>query len=173
MAEDYVEVELREIHLTEEPLRPQVIILGEKEGRRRLPIYIGINEALALESAARGERMKRPMTHDLILNVIRGLSAELVRVLVVKLEEDTYYGALELRTADGSLVQIDARPSDSIVLATKCQAPIFVAEKVLQEAAEIEIGDGEEGAFDEDEDSDLGFNEDEGSEDPDFPDEDR
>lgn len=171
MSEHYIEVELREIHLAEDPLRAQIIVLAEKEGERSFPIYIGMHEALALEMAARREKAPRPLTHDLILNVLEGVGAELVRVLVVKLERDTYYGALEVRTADGETVRIDARPSDSIVLATKCQVPIFVEEKVLNEVGVVENSDMEDTEYDED--ADLGYDEDEGPEDPDFPDEER
>ena len=175
MAENYIEMELREIHLDQGPTSAQIIVLGEKEGQRTFPIYIGLFEALALEGAARGERAERPLTHDLILNVIDGLDAQLGRVLIVKLEGSTFYGALELHTGSGQPVRIDARPSDAIVLATKRRIPIFVEEKVLEEVGQlIEEEEEEDFSFDsEDDDSDISFNEDEGPEDPDFPDEER
>ncbi len=174
MSENYREVELREIHILQDPTSPQVIVLAEKEGERSFPIYIGINEAAMLEMAARGQKTPRPLTHDLILNVLDGLEAELLRVLVVKLEHDTFYGALEVKRADGSVVTIDARPSDSIILATKCHVPIFVAEQVLEEVGVVvEEEEDEELPFEPNEDSDLGFDDDEEPEDPDFPDEER
>lgn len=172
MSEHFIEMELREIYLAEDPAHSQVIVLAEKEGSRSFPIFIGLPEALALDMAARHERAPRPLTHDLILNVLAGLRAQLVRVLVVKLEHNTFYGALELRTAAGETVRIDARPSDSIVLATKCGVPIFVAEQVLLEvgrAAEEEEDD--EASFeDEEEEPD---DEDEEPDEPDEPHEDR
>ncbi|MGC8741885.1 MAG: bifunctional nuclease family protein [Candidatus Sumerlaeaceae bacterium] len=174
MNEDFRRVELREIHILQDPTSPQVIVLAETEGPRSFPIFIGANEAAMLDMAVRGHTSPRPLTHDLILNVLEGLGAQLLRVLVTKLENDTFYGALEVQSADGSIVRIDARPSDSIILATKCQVPILVAERVLDEVGVI-AGDEEddEMTFDSDEDSDLGFNEDDEPEDPDFPDEQR
>jgi uncharacterized protein len=133
MSEHFVEMELREIQIVEDFSRSQIIVLGEKYGERVFPIFIGLQEAMAMDLAARGERTARPLTHDLILNVIDGLDATLSRVLVVKLENDTFYGALELQGADGNTKRIDSRPSDAIVIATKRQTPIFVEEQVLRE----------------------------------------
>jgi uncharacterized protein len=147
MAENYIEMELREIQIVEDLSRSQIIVLGEIDGDRMFPIYIGFQEAMAMDLAARGEKTPRPLTHDLILNVLDGVNAKLERVLVVKLEHDTFFGALEVNTGDGSTVRIDSRPSDAIVLATKRRAPIFVEEKVLlevQRGGEPEPGPAEE-----------------------------
>ncbi|MCX7017424.1 MAG: bifunctional nuclease family protein [bacterium] len=135
MNEKFVEMELREIQIMEDLAHMQIIVLGEKYGERSFPIFIGLNEAVAMDMAARGQTAPRPLTHDLICNVIDGLGAALERCLVVKLENDTFYGALELRNESGSTVRIDARPSDAIVLAMKRRSPIFVEESVLQEIA--------------------------------------
>jgi hypothetical protein len=126
-------MELREIQIVEDFSRSQIIVLGEKYGERAFPIFIGLQEATAMDLAARGEKTPRPLTHDLVLNVVGSLGAKLARVLVVRLQSDTFYGALELRTASGETVRVDSRPSDAIVLATKVKAPIFVEEKVLLE----------------------------------------
>jgi bifunctional DNase/RNase len=153
MAENFVEMELREIHLSEDALRPQMIVLGEKEGEKSFPIYIGLPEAQALDAAVRGKRFPRPLTHDLILNILEGLQVHLLRVLVVKLEEDTFYGALELQRPTGEVVRIDSRPSDAIVLAMKCRTPIFVAQQVLDEVGRVvEQNEEEEDVFESDED---------------------
>jgi bifunctional DNase/RNase len=133
MAEKYVRMELREYQIVEDMHQTQVIILSETEGTRSFPIFIGYQEAKALDFAVAGLVAPRPLTHDLVVNVIRDLGASLVRVLVVKLEKDTFYGALELRTADGKTVRVDSRPSDAMVLATKMNAPIYVEEQVLVE----------------------------------------
>ncbi|MCX7717377.1 MAG: bifunctional nuclease family protein [Candidatus Sumerlaeaceae bacterium] len=135
MAENFVRVELREYQIVDDMSHTQVIILGEVDGPRSFPIFIGFNEAVALDFAVGGGVAPRPMTHDLVLNVIRDLGAVLERALVVKLEKDTFYGALELRTADGRIVRVDSRPSDAIVIATKKRAPIYVEEQVLQEVS--------------------------------------
>jgi bifunctional DNase/RNase len=135
MAENFVRVELREYQIVDDMSHTQVIILGEVDGPRSFPIFIGFNEAVALDFAVGGGVAPRPMTHDLVLNVIRDLGAVLERALVVKLEKDTFYGALELRTADGRIVRVDSRPSDAIVIATKKRAPIYVEEQVLEEVS--------------------------------------
>lgn len=131
MAENFIEMELREIQTVDDPDRTQIIILEEKEGRRAFPIFIGLFEARAMILAAKGERTLRPMTHDLVLNVVDGLGATLERVLIVRLEQETFYGALELRTPSGDTIRIDSRPSDAIVVGTRRQVPIFVEETVL------------------------------------------
>lgn len=133
MPENLIEMELREIQIVEDFARTQIIVLGEKYGERAFPIFIGLHEAMAMDLAVRGERTPRPLTHDLILNVIDGLNATLNRALVVKLENDTFYGALELLSATGETVRIDSRPSDAIVVAMKRRTPIFVEEKVLHD----------------------------------------
>jgi len=135
-----VEMELREIQRIEtnketelkgEAIGSQVIVLGEIHGEREFPIFIGFAEALALDLALHGYKNQRPMTHDLICNVIDGLGAQMVRVIVDDLRQDTFFGKLVIRNALGKEELIDTRPSDAIVLATKRQAPIFVAEHVL------------------------------------------
>ncbi len=174
MAEKFIEMEVREIHLVGNE-GEAVVILHEKEGLRSFPIFIGIFEAYALELAARKQRAERPLTHDLILNVLHDLGAKLLRVLVVELRGGTFIGALEVLTSLGSVVRVDARPSDSMVLAMKCQVPIFVEEQVLAEVGNIDNEDEEVGLeFEDDEDADLGYNdENDEPEDPDWPDEQR
>ena len=154
MSENFIEMELREIQIVEDMSRTQVIVLGEKEGRRAFPIFIGLTEAVVMDLAARGEHAPRPLTHDLVLNVITGLGATLERVLVTKLENDTFYGALELRLSDGTTERIDSRASDAIILATKVQAGIFVEEQVLDIAEGI-LELEEENPDDDDIDGDL------------------
>ena len=138
MAERFIEMEVREIQTSEDPRDLPIIVLAEKNGAREFPIFIGHLEAKALEDAVIGGEAllagmpRRPMTHDLILNTIDGVSATFDRVLITKLENSTFYGALELKV-NGDLVQIDSRPSDALVLAMKRKTPIFVEEKVLAE----------------------------------------
>lgn len=144
MAENYIEMELREIQTVEDPERTQIIILEEKEGTRAFPIFIGLFEAKAMVMAAKGERTLRPMTHELVLNVIDGLGATLERVLIVELKQETFFGALELRSASGELIRIDSRPSDAIVIGTRRRVPIFVEEKVLREVQRGLGGEEEE-----------------------------
>ena len=141
MAEKFIEMELREIQTVEDPERTQIIILEEKDGTRAFPIFIGLYEAKAMVMAAKGERTLRPLTHELVLNVIDGLGATLERVLIVELKQETFFGALELRSATGEVIRIDSRPSDAIVIGTRRRVPLFVEEKVLRE---VQRGLGEE-----------------------------
>ncbi len=127
-----IEMELREIQISEAGSY-QIVILGEKEGTRAFPIYIGFFEAAAMDQTVRGIQTPRPMTHDLILNVIDGVGATLKRILVDQLMDDTFHGKLVVETSDGREVLIDTRPSDALVLAAKREAPIFVDEEVLEE----------------------------------------
>lgn len=142
MDETYIEMEVREIQTSEDPRDLPIIVLAEKEGTREFPIFIGHIEARALEDAVTGSGPnpfgfpRRPMTHDLILNVIDGLDATLCRILITRLESGTFYGALELQLGEKTS-RIDSRPSDAMVIAMKRKTPIFVEEKVL---AEVEQG---------------------------------
>lgn len=128
-----VEMELREIQMKDDAIGSQIIVLGEKNGEREFPIFIGYAEALALDLALHGYKNIRPMTHDLIYNVIDGMGGEMTQVLVDDLRQDTFFGKLVIRTSQGTIEVIDSRPSDAIVLATKRQLPIFVAEHVLEQ----------------------------------------
>jgi bifunctional DNase/RNase len=122
-----------------------VVILKEKEGDRVLAIWIGPGEASAIAMKLAGIQFSRPLTHDLLNTVVRGLGSELVRVLITKVVENTYYASLIFRR-DGELISIDSRPSDSIALALRAEAPIFADEDLLElTALEIEEADFEPG----------------------------
>lgn len=112
----------------------QVIFLREAEGGRAFPIMIGIWEALAIDRNIKGRRTPRPMTHDLIGNVLRGLGATLDRIVITDLRDRTFYASLVVRL-NGKTVEIDSRPSDAIALAVLHSAEIFVEEKVLEDVA--------------------------------------
>jgi len=143
MGNNYVLMEISEIQTSDDPRDLPIIVLSEHDGIREFPIFIGHIEARALEEAALGTagagslHLHRPLTHDLIYNVIDGLESRITRVLITKLEHGTFYGALELKSESGKTVEIDTRPSDAMVLATKRKVPIYVEEKVL---AEVERG---------------------------------
>ena len=110
----------------------QVIVLKEVGGERAFPIVIGIWEAVAIDRNIKGKKTPRPMTHDLIENVIAGLDCSLDRVIVTDLKERTFYARLVLRR-NGKMVEVDSRPSDAIALAVQMKAPIYVEEKVLED----------------------------------------
>lgn len=107
-----------------------VVLLREVAGDRVLPILIGPSEASAIAMELQGIRPPRPMTHDLLKRLIIGLGGELRQVVIGDLRHDTYFAELELRRAD-EVVRVDARPSDSIAIALRLQAPIYLAEELL------------------------------------------
>ena len=108
----------------------QLIVLRERNGSRTLPIVIGLSEALAIDRRVKGMRLERPMTHDLLANVIEKLSAELERIVVNDLREHTFFAKLIMRTG-GELVEVDSRPSDAIALGVATDVPIYVEDEVL------------------------------------------
>lgn len=118
--------------IIDEKREDQVIVLKEKSGNRILPIVIGRNEATAIKIKLSGVNPPRPLTHDLFKNTLEGLNANLEKVFIDKLEEDTFHAKLFLKTPNNDLKVIDARPSDSIALAIRTNSPIFTAEKILK-----------------------------------------
>jgi hypothetical protein len=136
----FVEMELSEIQMSDGINQHQVIILSEKGGTRTFPIFIGFFEASAIELSIKGIKTPRPMTHDLIYNILEACDLKLVRVLVDELRNDTFFGKLVVQNNQGGEVFVDTRPSDAIVLASKKNIPIFVHEDVLNQVS----GSGEE-----------------------------
>lgn len=114
----------------------QVIMLRETEGdaeeRRSFPIVIGIFEATSIDRRVKSIPNPRPLTHDLINNVIEALGGDLQDVFISELREHTYFAKIRIRM-NGELTEIDARPSDAIALAVTARVPIYVAEDVLEE----------------------------------------
>ena len=107
-----------------------VLVLQEKGGSRLLPIWIGQPEAESIVMQIHSIKRVRPLTHDLCKNLIQGLGGSLRRVQITRVEKNTYYAELHINRGD-TLVQIDARPSDSIAIALRLAAPIFAAETLL------------------------------------------
>jgi bifunctional DNase/RNase len=110
-----------------------IILLKSQEDNRALPIFIGQLEAQSIIIGLSDTKPARPLTHDLLKNVLEDLSCTLVRVEVCDLVSDTFYGKIVLEH-NGVPVEIDSRPSDAIALAVRTQTPIFVAPKVMEEA---------------------------------------
>jgi bifunctional DNase/RNase len=110
-----------------------IVILKEEATGRTLPIWVGVFEANAITMGIEHTWTPRPMTHDLIKNIIDGMSATVRKIIVTELRANTFYAVILLET-EGRLVEIDSRPSDAIALALRTQAPIFVDEKVLESA---------------------------------------
>ncbi len=114
-----------------------VVVLRAEDGRV-LPIYIGLAEAMAIYTAMRGDVPPRPMTHDLLVDVISKLNARVEKIVIDDLVDNTFYARLVLRQND-RVIEIDARPSDSIALAVRTKCPIFIEPAVLDEAGTEEI----------------------------------
>jgi len=112
----------------------QMVMLRETEGDRSFPIVIGIFEATSIDRRVRGLPSPRPLTHDLIVNVVDQMGGELQDIYISELREHTYYAKLRIRK-DGELVEIDCRPSDAIAVAVTAKVPIYVAEDVIVEAS--------------------------------------
>ena len=112
----------------------QVIYLKEIDGERTFPILIGIFEATSIDRRVKEFQSPRPLTHDLLVNTVEQLGAELDSVVISELREHTYYAKLRVRQ-EGGLVEIDSRPSDAIAVAVTCEPPlpIYVAEEVLED----------------------------------------
>ena len=125
-----VQMELARIVIMENG-ESQMIVLRERNGDRFFPILIGINEALAIDRRVKGIQMQRPLTHDLMANIIERLDADLERIVISELRDHTFYAKLIVRR-NGELLEIDSRPSDAIALGVTSQTPIFVEEEVLQ-----------------------------------------
>ena len=130
----YVEMEVSKIRI-DERRGEQVIVLKERSGNRFLPIIIGISEVTAIKMKISGIQPPRPLTHDLLKDTIAELGATLQRIIITKLEFNTFFARLVLQSKDGTLHEVDARPSDSIAVALRADAPIFVAEDVLNQVA--------------------------------------
>ena len=133
-ANGLIRMELSQIRI-DEKRGEQVIVLKEKSGKRLLPIVIGILEATAIKMEISGYQPPRPLTHDLLNSTIRELEATLKQIVVVKLEQNIFYAKLVVETQTGKVVEIDARPSDSIALAVRAKSPIYVARTVLDQVA--------------------------------------
>lgn len=115
-----------------------IIILRDPEGQKVLPIWVGVFEANAIALQIENIQTPRPMTHDLLRNVIQDLRAAVEKVVVCDLKDNTFYAMIHLQTPAGP-VAIDARPSDAIALALRTHAPIMVDEKVIDNAKSVDF----------------------------------
>jgi len=127
-----VRMDLAQIRISESHDQ-QVIVLRERNGTRLLQIVIGLTEALAIDRRVKGVQLQRPMTHDLLANVIENLGGELEKIVINDLQEHTFYAKLVIRH-NGALVEVDSRPSDAIALGVASDVPLYIADHVLNEA---------------------------------------
>jgi bifunctional DNase/RNase len=115
-----------------------IIILRDKDGQRVLPIWVGVSEANAIALQIENVTTPRPMTHDLLKNVIEDLKATVKKIVVSELKENTFYALIYLEVPAEGIVAIDSRPSDAIALALRAKAPIFVEEEVIDSAKTLD-----------------------------------
>ncbi len=128
-----IEVEIQHIASSRDGSPERFLILRSKDrsDQRVCPIIIGYNEAVAIAAAKKEQLPPRPMTHDLLLNMITGLGGVVQHIYIRELEESTFFADVVIKQGE-ELIAIDARPSDSIALATRAKAPIYVSEEILE-----------------------------------------
>ena len=120
-----------------------IVILRDQEGQKVLPIWVGIFEANAIALQIENISTPRPLTHDLLRNVINDLKADVDKIVVCDLQDNTFYALIHLRV-NGEVVAVDARPSDAIALALRVSAPIFVEDKVIDNAKATDFTPGKD-----------------------------
>ncbi len=128
-----VEMELNKI-VIDEKRHDQLIVLKEKGGSRILPIVIGLSEASAIKLKISGFVPPRPLTHDLLAETIVNLEGKIEKIVIDKLQENTFHAKIILKTASGTIKSVDARPSDSIALAVRTHVPIFVEDEIIKKS---------------------------------------
>ncbi len=133
--EDMVEVVIDSIRVSLMS-QQRIVILRERDAERYLPIWIGVYEAESITIALQEVEVARPLTHDLVKNVFNQLNARVVRVEVIALREDTFFGNIVAET-DGRTLNIDSRPSDALAIAVRAHVPIMVARSVMDTAGII------------------------------------
>lgn len=146
MSTDMVEVVIDSIRVSLMS-QQRIIILREVGAERYLPIWIGVYEAEAIAIALQEVEVSRPLTHDLLKNIFRAMNAQILRVEVISLQDDTYFGNI-VAQVNGNLIDIDSRPSDALALAVRANVPIMVSSVVMDSAGIIPEDDlqDEEGA---------------------------
>ncbi len=150
-----MEIEMKIRGLMMDPVTNMpIVILKDLEGKAVLPIWVGVYEANAIALEIEKVSTPRPMTHDLIKNVLLGLGGGVRKVVVSDLKDDTFYAMIWLER-DGEMIAIDSRPSDAIALAVQMRAPIYVEERVLEGMApgpaDFGMGEFDPGRSEEDE----------------------
>ena len=115
-----------------------IVILKEIEGDKTLPIWIGFLEAAAIASELEGIKFSRPMTHDLLESIMKMIDVKVLKIEICDLKDNTYYALIHFKHGEKKM-SIDARPSDALAMSLRVNAPIFVAEEVINNSAEIDL----------------------------------
>ena len=133
-------VEMKVSGLTMDPItNTPIVILKDLEEKKAIPIWIGIFEASAIATEIEKITFSRPMTHDLLNEILKALKAEVLRIEIHDLRNNTFFANIQLLT-DGNPIVIDARPSDAIAIALRAGAPIFVDTKVIEKSRNVDFG---------------------------------
>lgn len=139
-------VEMKVTGLTIDPFTSMpIIILKDMQEQNALPIWIGLIEASAIATELEKIQLSRPMTHDLMKNILDTLETKVVKVMISDLSDNTFYASIVLATAKGEET-LDARPSDAIAIALRTKSPIFVAKQVMEKSKKIDLKTTEEDA---------------------------
>jgi uncharacterized protein len=142
-------IRMKVFGLTIDPLtNSPIMILKDMEGEKTIPIWIGLLEATAIAGELENIKFSRPMTHDLMKNMMDKLGVKLAKVEICDLRDNTYFALIYL-IFDGKEFSMDARPSDAIALALRAQAPIYVEEQVILKSKDVDLGAKEEIKSDE------------------------
>lgn len=128
-----VRMKVKVVGLEQHSMNP-VVIITDTDEKGFIPILIGPSEAQAISQGMEGTVLPRPMTHDLLKNIIIALGATVKRIVIHDLREETYYANVVIESATGEEIEVDARPSDAIALALRVNAPIYVSEEIAARA---------------------------------------
>jgi bifunctional DNase/RNase len=148
-----IEVKIRALMMDPNTGTP-IIILKDVNSETMLPIWVGAYEANAIALEIEKIAPQRPMTHDLLRNLIVEMGATVERVVITELRDNTFFAVIEMRTVDGTAMMLDSRPSDAIALALRADCPIYVDMEVIRSSrntVESEEGAGETSSADEEE----------------------
>ncbi|SVE57046.1 uncharacterized protein METZ01_LOCUS509900, partial [marine metagenome] len=124
------------------PSKGYAVLLLEKDGNRSLPIIVGSSEAQAIALYLEGVDMPRPMTHDLLINVLETLETEINQVNIARMDNGTFYAEIEVTNSQIGEILIDSRPSDAIAVALRTSTPIYISDEVMYRASVDNISDG-------------------------------
>lgn len=139
-----MEVELKVHGLVIDPITQMpMLVLRDPATDDKLPIWVGAFEAYAITSELEHVRSPRPLTHDLLKNLLEEMGGTLERIVVTDVQDNIFYAVMKIKAADG-VHELDCRPSDAIALALRCKAPIFVAPGVIGKAQEIDLTEGKQ-----------------------------
>jgi len=132
-------IEMKVAGITVDPFsNTPIVILKENDGNKALPIWIGVLEASAIAAELGNVKPPRPMTHDLLKNILSNLNVTVEKIEVNDLKDNTFYATIHL-VAGGENLAIDARPSDAMALALRTESPIYVSEEVIKESRTIDL----------------------------------